>query len=113
MAAINTNDRLLIIGRKLFRDDVTNLFVGVVEDYQDSVVRVRGHAYHINPYEMGTEKRAEERVRLTSLGAGDIFYVLPRELDIARVEVKRSPRSLILTDGKSLTMDLTDCLIRI
>lgn len=113
MAVVHPNDRLLIVDRKLFRDDVTNLFVGVVEDYAEGVVRVRGHAYHINPYEMGTEKRAEERVRIVSVNIGDTFYVLPRELNIAQVEIKRSPRSLILTDGQTLTMDLTDCLTRV
>lgn len=112
MAAIHPNDRLLIIDRKLFRDDVTNLFVGVVEEYEEEVVRLRGYSYHISPYEIGTEKRAGERVRVVSLSCGDIIYVLPRELNVTHVEVRRSPKSLVLSDNQTVTMDLTDCLIK-
>ena len=113
MAAVRSNDRILVVDRKLFRDDVTNIFVGVVEDYEEGFVRARGYAYHIHPYEMGTERRADERVRLVSLYSGDVVYLLQRELNIAQVEIRRSPKSLILTDGQSFTMDLTDCLARV
>jgi hypothetical protein len=112
MAAVQCNDRVLVIDRKLFRDDVTNMFVGVVEDYEEGFVRARGYAYHIHPYEMGTERRAEERVRLISLYSGDVIYVLPLELNIAQIQIRRSPKTLILTDGQSFSMDLTDCLAR-
>jgi hypothetical protein len=113
MASVHSNDRILVVDRKLFRDDVTNMFVGVVEDYEDGFARARGYAYHIHPYEMGTERRAEERVRLVSLYSGDVVYVLPRELNVAQIQIRRSPKSLILTDGQSFTMDLTDCLARV
>jgi hypothetical protein len=113
MATVHSNDRILVVDRKLFRDDVTNMFVGIVEDYEEGFVRARGYAYHIHPYEMGTEKRAEERIRVVSLSAGDVIYVLPRELNVGQIQIKRSPKSLILTDGQSFQMDLTDCLARV
>ena len=113
MAAVHSNDRILVIDRKLFRDDVTNMFIGVVEDYEEGFVRARGYAYHIHPYEMGTERRAEERVRLVSLYSGDVVYLLPREVNVSQIQVRRSPKSLILSDGQTFTMDLTDCLARV
>jgi hypothetical protein len=113
MAAVHSNDRILVVDRKLFRDDLTNMFVGVVEDYEEGFIRARGYAYHIHPYEMGAERRADERVRLVSLYSGDLVYVLPRELNLAQIQIRRSPKSLILTDGQSFTMDLTDCLARV
>ncbi len=113
MAAVHSNDRILVIDRKHFRDDVTNMFVGVVEEYEEGIVRMRGYAYHIHPYEMGTERRAEERVRLVALSSGDVVYVLPRDLNVSQIQIRRSPKSLVLTDGQSFTMDLTDCLARV
>ncbi len=113
MAAVHCNDRVLVIDRKHFRDDVTNMFVGVVEDYEEGFLRVRGYAYHIHPYEMGTERRAEERVRLVTLYSGDVVYVLPGELNVSQIQIRRSPKSLVLTDGQTFTMDLTDCLARV
>jgi hypothetical protein len=113
MPAVQCNDRVLVVDRKHFRDDVTNMFVGVVEDYEDGFVRARGYAYHIHPYEMGNERRAEERVRVFSLNSGDVIYLLPRELNIGQIQIKRAPKTLILADGQSFTMDLTDCLARV
>ena len=114
MALVQTRDRILVVDRKLFRDDNTRLFIGVVEDYDGGVVRLRGYAYHINPYEVaGTERRAEERVRIVSLSAGDIVYVLPREVDLASLQVRRSPKTLLLADGQSLMFDLSEWLYRV
>ncbi len=113
MALVQTHERMLVVDRKLFSDDNTRLFIGVVEDHDGGVVRLRGYAYHINPYEVaGTERRAEERVRVISLSAGDIIYILPREIDIATVQVRRSPKQLIVSDGKSLVFDLSEWLYR-
>jgi hypothetical protein len=114
MATVKAHDRILVVDRKLFRDDNTRLFIGVVEDYDGGVVRARGYAYHINPYEVaGTERRAEERVRIVSLSAGDVIYMLPREVDIARLQVKRSPKSLVVTDELALLIDLSEWLYRV
>ncbi len=113
MALVQAGDRIVVVDRKLFRDDNTRLFVGLVEEAHEQVVRARGYAYHINPYEVaGTERRAEERLRIVSLTAGDIIYTLPREVDIGELQVRRSPKSLVLTDGKSLMMDLSEWLYR-
>ena len=47
MSAVHSNDRVLVVDRKLFRDDVTNMFVGVVEHYEEGFVRARGYAYQL------------------------------------------------------------------
>ena len=114
MSTVHIHDRILVVDRKLFRDDNTRLFIGVVEEYESGMVRARGYAYHISPYEVaGTERRAEERVRIISLSAGDIIYTLPKDVDITRLQVKRSPKSLVVTDEQSLMMDLSEWLYRV
>ena len=37
MATVKAHDRILVVDRKLFRDDNTRLFIGVVEDYDGGV----------------------------------------------------------------------------
>jgi hypothetical protein len=113
MPALRENDRVLIIDRKLFKDDNTRLFVGVVEEYDEMAIRVRGFPFHLSPYEIsGTERHGDERVRIISLGGGDLIYILPRELDISRLQLRRSPKSLMLTDGEGLSLDLSEWLVR-
>ena len=113
MPAVRDGDRVVIIDRKLFRDDNTRIFVGVVEEYDDGVVRARGYGFHVSPYEVaGTERHGEERLRVVALSGNDHFYLLPRETDIAKLQLKRSPKSLVLTDNVALTVDLSEWLLR-
>jgi hypothetical protein len=113
MPAVRDGDRVLMVDRRLFREDNSRFFVGAVEEYDDGVLRIRGFSFHLNPYEVaGTERHGEERVRIASLASGDQFYLLPRELDISKVNLRRSPKSLMLTDGGALTMDLSEWLLR-
>jgi hypothetical protein len=112
MPAVREGDRVVIIDKKLFRDDNTRIFVGIVEEYDEAVLRARGYSYHVNPYEIaGTERAGEERVRLASLNGDSQFYLLPRDVDISRIQLKRSPKAMVLTDG-AITLDLTDWMLR-
>jgi hypothetical protein len=114
MPALHDNDRVLIIDRKLFKDDNTRLFVGVVEEYDESAIRVRGYPFHLSPYEIsGAERHGDERIRIVPLAAGDLIYLLPRELDISKVQLRRSPKSLILNAGEAMSLDLSEWLLRV
>ncbi len=114
MPALKDGDRVLIVDRKLFKDDNTRFFVGVIEEYDDIAVRVRGYPFHLSPYEIsGSERHGDERVRVVSLSAGDLIYLLPRELDTNKVQLRRSPKSLMLTDGEALSLDLSEWLLRV
>jgi hypothetical protein len=113
MPALREGDRILVIDRKLFRDDNTRLFVGIVEEYDQSAMRVRGYPFHLSPYEIsGAERHGEERTRIISLTAGDLIYVLSRDLDITGLQLRRSPKSLMLTDGDAMSLDLSEWLLR-
>ena len=113
MPALRDGDRVLVIDHKMFRDDNTRLFVGVVEEYDEVAIRVRGFPFHLNPYEIsGAERHGEERVRILSLMAGDLIYLLPRELDVSTLQLRRSPKSLMLTDGDAMSLDLSEWLVR-
>jgi hypothetical protein len=112
MPAIRDGDRLVLIDRKLFGADNTRVFVGVVEEYDDGVVRARGFSFHMSSYEIaGTERHSEERVRVISIASGDVMYLLPREIDVEKVQIRRSPKAMTMTDG-NFTLDLTEWMLR-
>jgi hypothetical protein len=112
MAAIGAGDSICLIDRRLFKDDNTRIFVGTVEETEGTLVRARGAVFHVSSYEVaGQERRGEERVRVFSMGAGDVVYVLPKEVDISRLTLKRSPKSMTLSDGQ-YALDLSDFLLR-
>jgi len=112
MPALRDGDRVVVVDKKLFRDDNTRVFVGVAEECDGGVVRARGYSYHVNPYELaGSERAGEERVRIFSLNSDCLIYLLPREIDISRIQLKRSPKAMVLTDG-AFTLDLSDWMLR-
>ncbi len=112
MAIFSDGDRILVVDKRLFKDDNTRLFVGAVEEFAGDVLRARGFSFHVSPYEVsGAERRGEERVRVITLAAGDIIFVLPRDQDLTRLQLKRSPKSMQLTDGV-FAMDLSDFMLR-
>ena len=79
MATIGEGDRIVLIDRRLFKDDNTRIFVGIVEQTEGVLVRARGFVFHVSSYEVaGQERRGEERVRVFSMGSGDIVYLLPQ-----------------------------------
>jgi len=113
MPALRDGDKLLVIEQRLYKDDNTRMFVGVVEDHDQATIRLRGFPFHLNPYEIsGSERHGEERVRLISLSAGYIIYLLPPEMDVSKLMLRRSPKSLMLTEGETLSLDLSEWLTR-
>lgn len=112
MAIVGEGDRILVVDKRLFKDDNTRIFVGVVEEFANDAIRARGFSFHVSPYEVsGSERRGEERVRVIALAAGDIIYVLLRDQNLTRLQLKRSPKSMQLTDG-TFSMDLSDFMLR-
>jgi hypothetical protein len=112
MAAIGEGDRIVLIDRRLFKDDNTRIFVGNIEETEGTLVRARGFVFHVSSYEVaGQERRGEERIRVFSMGAGDIVYLLPKDQDISKLMLKRSPKSMTLSDG-TYALDLSDFLLR-
>ena len=99
--------------RKLFAEDNTRFFVGVVEEYDDRVIRLRGFPFHLSPYEVtGVERHGEQRTRVLSMSGDILLYMLPRETDLEKMQLRRSPKSLQITDGGAVTIDLSEWLMR-
>ena len=113
MAALGEGDRIVLIDRRLFKDDNTRIFVGIIEQTDGVLVRARGFVFHVSAYDVaGQERRGEEIERVFSMGSGDIVYLLPKDQDISRLMLKRSPKSMTLSDGV-YAMDLSDFLLRV
>jgi hypothetical protein len=113
MPAIRDGDHILVIDRKLFAEDNTRFFVGVVEEYDDRVIRLRGFPFHLSPYEVtGVERHGEQRTRVLSMSGDILLYMLPRETDLEKMQLRRSPKSLQMTDGGAVTIDLSEWLMR-
>ena len=96
--------------RPRFADDVRRAFIGIVRAYQDGVARVEGKTWVFNAREGVYVPKATARVRLIPISSGEFTVnVLPRTTQIEKVRyVLSEDRRLILTDGASLKMDVSE-----
>ncbi len=85
-------------------------FIGVVEAYADGIMRLRGKSWLYDPLEGLYVPKSDERVRLVSIGSGRyVVNILPPETDLDNIRYHLRPDgSMILTDGGTLMMDVSE-----
>ncbi|CAN5619693.1 hypothetical protein BH24DEI1_BH24DEI1_18260 [soil metagenome] len=114
---LSVGEKIHIVTRLLFENDVRRHFVGEVEAATESIARIRGYAFVFefdsNMYRF--VRRPELRVRLVSLADGNnVINIIPREVDLEDLQYEdlqydSSPgktKHVVITDGKSFSLDV-------
>lgn len=108
-AAIEVGDKLHIMTRRLFEDDIRRHFAGEVTAISDSLIEARGYTFifhsGINEY----RRLPERRTRLFALGdAGHVVNKIPREIDIESIAYKTVENRQVITDGRSYSLPINE-----
>lgn len=102
-------DRLHIITRRLFSDDLRRHFVGEVLTVDGDLCEVRGFTFVYDTFKNDYVRYAGARVRVFGLGdAGQIVNKLPAELDVSQVRYRIVDGRLIASDGKAFTLEINE-----
>ena len=106
---IVSGDKLHIVTRRLFDDDVRRHFAGEVVGAAGDLHVVRGYSFVFSPGSNEFRKRPEVRTRIFSLGdAGHIVNKLPREVDISSLQYRVVEKRLVVTDMKGFALDINE-----
>lgn len=107
---IEPGSKLLIVHRRLFEHDKPRFFLGVVDAYQDGIVRVTGNSWAEDSVKREYVKKEDPRTKIVPLSSGNlIVYILSPEMNLARVDFHTDAQGrLWLRDGTGLGMDLTE-----
>lgn len=107
---VKTGDKLHVITRRGFDGDIRRHFVGEVLEFEDGMARVRGYTFLYDQFRNEFVRRPELRTRILGLGdSGHVINVLPDEVEIERLRYTHSEeRRLIVTDGRSFTLDINE-----
>lgn len=106
---LNQGDALLVVHRRLFKDDDTRFFVGAVTYYESALACVRGHTWARDSFAGGFYRKADARTKVISLAAGALLiYLLPAGVELEKLRFEGKDAKLILSDGKECQMDLTE-----
>lgn len=103
-------EKVHIITRRQFENDVRRHFAGIVIDSSDFTMRVEGYVFVHNLSDNQFEKRFEKRMRIVSLvDANNLINVIPRNIEIDALEYFTSDNNrLVLTDNKGFTLDINE-----
>ena len=106
---IDVGDKLHIITRRLFEDDIRRHFVGEVTGVSGELQEVQGYTFVFNSGTNEYKKNPELRTRIFSLGqAGFIVNKIPHEVAIESLDYRFIEKRLVVTDSKNFALDINE-----
>lgn len=108
-SAVSPGERVHVVTRPLFEGDVRRHFVGECTKVTENTIRVEGYAFIYDTAKNGYERRPEKRTRVFSLSDGNlIITVLAGDVAVDSLKYARANERLVLTDGKSILLDINE-----
>lgn len=108
-AVLKEGDKIFVSHRRLFDGDEVRHFAGVVDNYESGVLRATGWTYLQDPATGMIFRKEDVRTKLYSLASGTIMiYGLGDEVDMEALKFEGRDGLLLLTDGKTLRMNMSE-----
>jgi hypothetical protein len=108
-SVLTVGEKLHIMTRRLFADDVHPHFVGEISAVTGPLFRVQGFSFIFDSATNSYVKHPELRTRLFSLSdAGHIITVIPQEVDLNSLEFRTVSGRLAITDSRSFSLEINE-----
>jgi hypothetical protein len=111
---LEPGEKVHVVERRVFTDDVRRHFVGQVLKCAEYAVRLKGYVWVYDDMSGRFVRKPEMRERVITLG-GDrlIINVIPPEVSIEEVRYVTDPQEgLLVTDGKNLFLEIAELTAR-
>ena len=108
-SVLAVGEKLHIMTRRLFADDVHPHFVGEISAVAGPLFRAQGYSYVFDSGTNSYVKHPKLRTRLFSLSdAGHIITVIPPEVDLNSLEYRLISGRLAITDSRGFTLEINE-----
>ena len=103
-------EKVLISHRRLFESDQPRFFVGVVDSYEDGMVKVTGYSWSREPIRGEMVRKSDRRTKIVSVLSGMVMvYELNAALELEDLRLESTGQhEVFLTNGSDFKMNLTD-----
>lgn len=107
---IQVGEKVHIISRRLFEEDLRRHFAGQVTAVSESMMRLKGYVFVFDESLNDFVRQADLRERLSGIAdAGLVINLLPSNADLALVRYATNDKGQrILTDGETFTLDISE-----
>ena len=100
-------EKVHIIEQKYFAEDLQRHMVGEVVKSSESALRIKGWVF-VRDASKGFVRKTGKRVRVVYPSDRTIINIIPQEVDIDQIKYVSTQGTLVVTDGKQFTLDITE-----
>ena len=106
---VDTGEKVHIIERRYFPEDLRRHLIGVVTRCTENVIRVKGRVWVFDGAKGQFVRKPEERDRVVPLCNRLNINVIPPEVILDEIAYVITPQNgLVVTDGKKFSLDVTE-----
>jgi len=107
---LSKGEKIFIITRRLFENDLRRHFIGEVQEVSGAAIRVRGYTFIFDDTSKEFVRRDNPRTRIfTIIDAGLIIILLPGEVVLEEIKYSINEKNYrIITDEKSFSMNVNE-----
>ena len=108
-SVLAVGEKLHIMTRRLFADDVHPHFVGEISAVSGPLFKAQGYSFVFDSGTNSYVKHSKVRTRLFSLSdAGHIITLIPREVDLNLLEYRLVSSRLTITDSRGFSLEINE-----
>jgi hypothetical protein len=109
MAILDIGEKVHIIERRYFNEDLRRHFVGEVTRSTENAIRVKGYVWIFDMLKGGFVKREDKRERVIYPSDRTNINILPKDVDLDALKYISVPEiGLAVTDGKEYCMNVNE-----
>ena len=106
---IDIGEKVHIIERRYFPEDLRRHFIGEVTRCTENVIRVKGYTWVFDGVKAQFIKKPDEMERIIRLGERMTINIIPPEVNLSELKYVIIPqKGLVVTDGKKFSLDITE-----
>ncbi len=106
---VAVGEKIHVITRRAFKEDIRRHFAGVVAAVSDSLVRAEGRSFIVSA--VGSEVRRLPGIRTRIFGLSDSSHVtniLPQDIAVTDLQYASINGNLVISDGKKFSMEVNE-----
>jgi hypothetical protein len=100
-------EKVHIIERKYFPEDLQRHMVGEITQSSENNLRIKGYVWIRDPIK-GYIRKIGKRVRVVYPSDRTTINIIPQEVNIDEIKYLNVEKTLVVTDEKKFTLDITE-----
>jgi len=109
MMIIEIQEKIHVMERRYFEEELRRHFVGEVVACTENAIRVRGYTWIFDKVKATFIRKPEKRERVIYPTDRTTINIIPKEIDLDELKYSIvAPKGLCITDGKKFSLEVSE-----